>query len=125
MKLEVFTAIIEALEKQGSREIEAAKIGIDLLDYEEDWVLAVTLLLNAYYGKIGGDWIGWYLYERNLDESPALAVDADNQAICFDVPSLWNHVEKLRVSDEFVEFELPEKTTITEADVYKFFSGNR
>lgn len=125
MKLEVFKAIIRAIEVQGERGVEAAKLGIDLVEYEEGWMIALNLALNAYYGKTGGDWIGWYLYERTAGETPLQAFDEKNNPICYDVPSLWKHVEELRVSENFEEFDLPQKLTITDADIFRLLSGKR
>ena len=48
MKLEVFKAIIRAIEVQGERGVEAAKLGIDLVEYEEGWMIALNLALNDY-----------------------------------------------------------------------------
>lgn len=125
MKLEVFTAIIEAIEKQSEISIEAAKLGIDLLDYEENWITALTLALGAYYGETGSDWIGWYVFERDNEESQDEADDSCDNKICYDIPSLWKHVEELRVSESFKELELPIQKELSEKDLFNLFSGKR
>jgi hypothetical protein len=123
MKLEVFKTIIESMEVQGAKSIEAAKVGVDLIEYEEGWILALTLALNAYYGKTGGDWIWWYLYERTASKPPLQAVDENNNPICYDITSLWKHVEELRVSENFEEYELPPNLLATESDMFKLLTG--
>lgn len=124
MKLEVFTALIETIEAQIKKGYEFSRLGIDLFDYEEGWVSATMLALSVYYGKTGGDWIFWYLYERTSpDGKVATAKDQHGQPICYNVSSLWDFVEKLRVADDFVEFDFPEKTTISMEDVNKLFTN--
>ena len=123
MKLEVFEALIVALDKQSKKSYELAQFGVDLMDYEEGWLAPISLLINVYYGKIGSDWISWYLYERNMDSSKDAATDGTGEPICFDIPSLWKYVENIRVSDDFIEFTFPEKTTITASDIRAFFAS--
>jgi len=124
MKLEVFTALIETIEAQVKRGQEIAKLGIDLFDYEEGWINATMLALSVYYGKAGGDWIFWYLYERTSPDGKVVtAKNAQGEAICYNISSLWDFVEKLRVADDFIEFAFPEKTTITLEDVNRLFTN--
>lgn len=125
MKLEVFEAIIKSIEDQGNRSVEAAKLGIDLLEYEEGWIIALSLTLNAYYGKLGGDWISWYLYERTSSGQPLVAVDESNNPICYDIPSLWKYVEELRVREDFEEYGLPEKLSLSDTDIFRLLTGKK
>jgi len=107
MKLEVFERIITQIEKQHERSSAAYGLGIDLLDFEDEYCGIITHLLKAYYGEAGEDWISWYLYERDsLSGDKNQAWDKDKNPICYDIPSLWKHVEEIRCSDEFVEYEL-------------------
>lgn len=125
MKLEVFEAIIKSIEDQGNRSVEASKLGIDLLDYEEGWIIALSLTLNAYYGKLGGDWISWYLYERTSSDPPLAAIDENGNPICYDIPSLWKYVEELRVREDFEEYGLPEKLSLSDADIFRLLTGKK
>ena len=125
MKLEVFTKIMESIQAQGEKCIKASELGIDLLDYEDHWIIATTLLFNAYYGSKGWDWIAWYLFERTaVSDKPLEAFDGDKK-ICYDIPSLWKHVEELRVSVDFVEFDLPKTPKITDDDLFRLFPSIR
>ena len=65
MKLEVFDKIITQIQNQRNRSFAANRLGIDLMMYEEDYEEIISLLLSAYYGEKGRDWIDWYLYERD------------------------------------------------------------
>jgi hypothetical protein len=86
------------------------KAGIDLFEYEEGYIEALTLSLRAYYGATGEEWISWFIYERvGITGEVKRAWDKQNNAICFDIPSLWKHVEEIRVSIDFTEYELPQR----------------
>ena len=124
MKLEVFSLIITTIETQIKKSYRAFESGVDLAGYDEGWVNIISLFFNAYYGKEGTDWIDWYLYERVQPNGTVLkAQDSEGNAIS-DINSLWNHVEKIRVSTDFVEFELPKKTKLSKKDITTFFPGS-
>lgn len=110
MKFEVFERIVTQIQNQQERSFAANKLGIDLITYEEEYSEVIHLLLSAYYGEVGRDWIDWYLYERDsLSGEINQAWDQDNNPICYDIPSLWKEVEELRVSEDFKEYELPKR----------------
>ena len=110
MKLEVFERIITQIQAQHERSFAANRLGIDLINYEEEHAEVIHLLLSAYYGEEGRDWIEWYLYERDsINGEVNQAWDKDGNPICYDIPSLWKEVEECRVSESFKEYELPKK----------------
>lgn len=117
MKLETFKYLITQLDKQVDLTVKLSELGVDLVEYDERWLNLINILLNVYYGEIGSDWISWYIYEKQMSDPPLKAFDEHNNEICFDIPSLWNHVESLRVSDSYEEYELPEKKTISDSDI--------
>ena len=93
MKLEVFERIVNGIISQQEKSHTLYKMGIDLMGHEESYQETVSLLLRAYYGADGADWIDWYIYERegisgNIND----ATDADGNPICYDIPSLWRFV---------------------------------
>lgn len=123
MNLDVFELIITTLEKQSRKSFEISKLGIDLLEYEDGWIGAVSLLVSAYYGTEATRWIEWYLYDREGPEGKhPEAKDKDGTIICNDVHSLWKKVEEIRVSNDFIEFSLPEKKTVDQDDLIRFFA---
>lgn len=130
MKLEVFERIINLIQVQQEKSHLLYKIGVDTMSYEEDFQSAISLLLRAYYGEAGADWIEWYLYEREgAGGSINDATDADGNPICYDIPSLWKCVEEIRVSVEFEEYSLPaRRKPMTQNDFNeifgKFFRGD-
>lgn len=107
MKLELFEKIITTLKSQSDKSLELFKLGIDLSDYDEGNSAIITLLLKVYYSEAGEDWISWFVYEAdNVSKDNIQAWDNNNVAICFDIPSLWKHVEEIRCSTDFEEYNI-------------------
>lgn len=123
MKLEVFSQIINLIQVQQEKSHLLYKIGVDTMQYEEDFQSAISLLIKAYYGEVGADWIEWYLYEREgVGGSINDATDGDGNPICYDIPSLWKHVEEIRVAVDFEEYSLPkQKKAMTQEDFNQIF----
>lgn len=110
MKLEVFKEIIETIKAQSEKSHELYKLGVDLIEFTEPYDKIWSLLLKAYYGSDGEDWISWFLFDRDsLSGDPNQAWDENGNPICYDIPSLWSHVEELRCSIDFKEYELPKR----------------
>lgn len=124
MKLEVFEKIVTLIKEQNEKSFKLAELGVDLINYDDASASAITLLLRAYYGKEGEDWISWYIFEReSFDGSINCAWDKDGTEICYDIPSLWKCVEELRCSDDFIEYELPTPTQVDENFILDLFNG--
>ena len=124
MKLEVFEKIVTLIKEQSERSFKLAEMGVDLINYEDAYANAITLLLRAYYGADGEDWISWYLYEReSLSGEILQAWDKEGNEICYDIPSLWKCVEELRCADDFVEYELPEPKQVDENFIINLMGG--
>jgi len=121
MKLEVFEKIITGLADQQKKSMDTHALGIDLMEYESGWNEIAFLLISAYYGDEGQDWISWYLYERESFSGDILsATDENGEPICYDIPSLWKQVEEYRVSERFVEYSLPKKREMSDKDFEDF-----
>ena len=124
MKLEVFEKIVTLIKEQSERSFKLAEMGVDLINYEDSYAAAITLLLRADYGAEGEDWISWYLYEKEgLSGEILQAWDKEGNEICYDIPSLWKCVEELRCADDFVEYELPEPKPIDENFIINLMGG--
>lgn len=120
MKLEVFEAIVSTIIDQTNKCSKLMELGIETYTYDSGYVGAITLLLRAYYGEEGEDLISWYIYNRECSdhaEKPKLVNKTTGEEICYDVNSLWRTVEEMRVSNDFVEYELPKKTELSEEKV--------
>lgn len=124
MKLEVFEKIITLIKAHEEKSFKLAELGVDLINYDDNNAAVITLLLRAYYGTEGEDWISWYLFEReSFDGSINQAWDKDGNEICYDIPSLWKCVEEIRCSDDFTEYELPEPRQVDENFILDLFNG--
>lgn len=123
MKLEVFEKIVTLIKQQSEKTTALYRLGIDITDYEDSYSEIITHILRAYYGSEGEDWISWYIHERDgINGEINEAWDKDNNPICYDIPSLWKHVEELRCSTDFKEYELKKRDGNLDFMVY-LFSG--
>jgi hypothetical protein len=109
MKLEVFEKVINQIKEQDEKISALYKMGVDLIEFSDSYSSLRSLVLRAYYGEEGEDWISWFLYERDSSVGANLnqAWDKDGIPICYDIPSLWKCVEEIRCSTDFVEYEIP------------------
>lgn len=129
MKFPVFEKIVNHLQSQTTKEIKAFELGLDMLDWSDGYISPITLLLRAYYGKDGEDWVSWFIYERiGFNDSPSGEIDAERLAECPTVEALWNKVETLRCSIEYKEYDLsddaPKRGEFDSALLMaKFFGG--
>ena len=123
MKFEVFERAINLIQLQQEKSHLLYKMGVDAMVYEEGFQDTISLLIKAYYGESGADWIEWYLYEREgVNGSINDATDADGKPICYDIPSLWKYVEELRVAVDFEEYSLPKKKkAMSQSDFNEIF----
>jgi len=123
MKLEVFEEIVKTIKEQSDLNHKLYELGVDLIEYSEPYDKIWSLLLKAYYGKIGEDWISWFIFERDsVSGEPNQAWDENDEPICYDIPSLWKHVEELRCSIDFEEYELPKPDNGTD-DLFQTMIG--
>ena len=125
MKFEVFESLIMAIQSQNEKSAKLGELGIDMYDYETGYVAIMTVLFRVYYSKAGEDWISWYLYDRDNQRTgqPNKAYDKDKNEICFDVKSLWKHVEEIRVSNDFEEYEMPKQPELSNKQLQDFFAA--
>lgn len=94
MKFEQFKTLVESLEKVRDRSHSIYQLGLDLLDYEEEYQKIISILLSNVFNDDGKDWIDWYLYERiSFDGKVLEAWDENNNPICYDTESLWNTIK--------------------------------
>lgn len=97
MEFKQFKTVIETLEKVRKRSHAIHVLGIDLMDYDENFHIAIQALMEAVFTEEGEDWISWYLYERpGLGDTPNKATDQDGNEICHNIESLWDTVKPYR-----------------------------
>jgi hypothetical protein len=97
MNFEQFKTVIELLEKLRDRGHSAYKLGLDLMNYDEDFHKVISTLFNSVFREEGKDWIDWYLYEKpGFGGRPNLATDENGNEICNNIESLWETVKPYR-----------------------------
>ena len=98
MNFEQFKTLIETLKKVSDKYRTLYDLGIDTMNYDEDYQKIISLLMNCVFAPEGKDWVDWYLYERvGFDGRILEAWDENNNPICYDIESLWNTVKPYRI----------------------------
>ena len=128
MRFESFEYLISKIKEQSEIDHRFYAMGLDLQNIVDPFHHIISHLLRVYYGKDGEDWISWFLYERSNSEE-AQAWDKDGNEICFDLKSLWIHVEEIRVSSDFEEYVPPKERTKEEMEedlkeIFKKFNSD-
>ena len=101
MNLETFTKLIDHINEYGSKIHKLYQLGVDAIHMNDEYHRYVTkpLMLEAF-GEEGVNWIEWFIYERpSFSDKPNSATDKDGNPICFDIPSLYEHVKGLKNED--------------------------
>jgi hypothetical protein len=97
MKLEKFIEIVDLLKKQTEVTNQLYKLNVDLVEFADPYESVITILIKEIYSLEGYDWFSWFCYEcefgeRYSKDNPG-AWDKDGSPICYDLESLWNHLE--------------------------------
>ena len=93
-----FEKIILNLQTVRNRSREIYKLGIDLMNYEENYEKVVDELFRAAFNPDQLGWIDWFLYEREgFDGKINKAwkkVGRKKVEICYDIDSLWETINE-------------------------------
>jgi hypothetical protein len=94
MDYEKFKTVVETLENVKDLNIAAYDIGVNLMDYSDNYHKIITILLASVFDAEGIGWIEWYLYERKSHNGSILtAEDGEGNMICHNIDSLWDTVK--------------------------------
>lgn len=96
MTLEIFKQLIDKQKKQDKKIRAAYELKIDLLDFVDSYAGITALLITEIYGKEGYDWYRWFCFEMDYCKSGANAWGENKNPICYDIESLWQHLESLK-----------------------------
>lgn len=98
MTKQSFEKIILNLQTARTRSREIYKLGIDLMNYEENYEKVVDELFSAAFNPDQLGWIDWFLYEREgFDGKINKAwkkVGRKKVEICYDIDSLWETINE-------------------------------
>jgi len=91
-----FEKIILNLQAARKRSREMYKLGVDLMNYEENYEHAIDELFRAAFNTDQLGWIDWYLYEREgmsgKINKAYKKVGRKKVEICHAIDSLWETV---------------------------------
>jgi len=97
MKYKDFEMFINGMQKLRKRSEEMYNLGLDTINYNEDFYKIIELLMEQAFSDYNKDWIDWFLNERITHNGEILkAHDADGNEICYDIKSLWEEVTGCR-----------------------------
>lgn len=126
MKYIVFEELIDRIVKTDAKVSAAYDLGIDLINFADDYNTLASILLTEYYGQEGAGWIEWYIYEK-MGNPELTANEADGTEICYDLKSLWEYVEKLRHAPDFLgvtDKSIDEMSTDEKIEMLKTIFGS-
>ena len=98
MTLETFTKLIDHINEYGSKIHKLYQLGVDVIHMNDEYhKYVIEPLMLEVFGKTGWDWIEWFIYERpSFSDKPNSATDENGNPICFDIPSLYEHVKGIK-----------------------------
>ncbi len=65
MDFKDFKECIDNLSQIHLKNLEAYKLGIDIIDYHDPYEKAFNILWSEILTEEGMHWLGWYLYEKD------------------------------------------------------------
>ena len=60
--LPTFTKLIENIKANADRTSALYKLGINLMDYDDDHHAIVNTLMTTAFGETNTDWISWWMF---------------------------------------------------------------
>ena len=108
MTFETFKEIIRLIRVHEAKCSKIYKLDIDLFNFMDNLSLAISLFWKAHYSEEGAGWIEWFLYERNPKGEKKQAWDEKGNAICYDLKSTWEYVDKKpkKMTDEQIRAQI-------------------
>lgn len=98
MEFKKFESILDGLKNVSKKTNSLYSLGVNIIEYTDNYESIITNLLTEYYTEEGYDWISWYLYEKFPpgSDQELKAYDEDKNEICKDYQGLWELVEDIR-----------------------------
>jgi hypothetical protein len=118
MEYEDFELIVKKIREREDKIRSIGKLGIDLIDFDDEFHQVLNLLIKSIYGKEGLDWFSWFCNESEygekdwgkhdcykMEEGKMVkihdagelrygAFDEKENPICYSVQSTWEYLEK-------------------------------
>jgi hypothetical protein len=98
MDFKSFEKIILNLQVAHKKSRELYKLGIDLMQYDENYEFVIDELFKAAFNEDQRGWIDWYLYEREglsgkINKAYKTA-GKKKVEICHTIDSLWETIQE-------------------------------
>jgi|APCry1669188879_1035177.scaffolds.fasta_scaffold301552_2 hypothetical protein len=96
MNKDTFEKIILNLQLAQKRSRELYKLGLDMMQYDENYEVVIDELFRAAFNEEQFEWINWYLYEREglrgeINKAYKI-VGKKKVQVCHTIDSLWETV---------------------------------
>jgi regulator of replication initiation timing len=93
MKYKNFETLITKMQSLQQRSLAMCELGLDTVNYEDDFYQVIELLIDEAFSDYNREWIDWFLYERVTPGGEILkAHDQHGKEICYDIKSLWEEI---------------------------------
>lgn len=118
MEYSTFSQIVLRLKAHDEKIQKLYKMGVDLIDFNDELQIIINLLIVEVYGQDGADWFSWFCYESEYGEKDWSkhdsykmvdgvmtkineagekrygATDENGNPICHSIQSTWEYLEE-------------------------------
>lgn len=118
MEYSTFSQIVLRLKAHDEKIQKLYKMGVDLIDFNDELQTIINLLIKEVYGEEGADWFSWFCYESDygekdwskhdsykmvdgvmtkINEAGEMrygATDENGNPICHSIQSTWEYLEE-------------------------------
>jgi hypothetical protein len=91
-----FKQILNLLRDDHDNTIEASKLGIDLMSFNENIQTVVEILFRNIFSEEQSKLIDWYFFENNFGRAGKKAWDLEGKEICKDFDEFWNELSEFK-----------------------------
>lgn len=121
MTLEAFKEFVFLLKKSSERNDKFYKLGLDIVNLQDELHRIITILLKSHYSEEGEEMISWWLWE-NTDK---FLYNNTGEKIndLTEVEAIWKYVEEIRNSLDFKEYIPVKKKKRTKKQLTDFFEN--
>ena len=89
MEFKQFKEVVDTYQEKSDSVSTAYDIGIDIINYVDDYSKIITILLNELFTEQSIDWFEWYCFENDFGRG-GLEARSGDIPICGDVIELFD-----------------------------------
>lgn len=94
MNKQNFTSIITNIKSYNKVVDDVGEYGINLIDFSNDLMNSIDILLKEFYGADGLEWIYWFIYEKDGRDTMK-AWDENGLEICRTIEELYDYLNRI------------------------------